>query len=500
MMKEQLQIIGSNCEIIKPPPCGIVIFGATGHLAYNKLFPSLFGLFKKGIIKNNFFIMGAGRTEYDDSSFRKRIESSIKLKFNDVQDKIIGDFCINIYYMKIGYDDKASYQKIKERVAELSECYQTGGNIIYNLSTPPFLFENISTMLIKNGLIKRNNNKDYFERLMFEKPFGYDLDSCKKLNNIILKDLNDEQIFRIDHYLGKSTVQNILVFRFANTIFHKLWNNKNVEYIYIKFKETEGVEERIDYFNTTGLIRDIFQNHILQLLALITMEKPKDFTAKNIQKEKLKIFKNIKPFNDKNLDKQILLGQYKGYRQYKEWLEKSCTETFFLTKLVINNKNWFNVPVYIMAGKKLDCNESSITVVFKRKKDCILCSTDDYMNKNVITFKIKPEQGVSIKFLGKVPGARLCTQALKMDFNYKDLAGSDIIEDYESVILECLYGDHTIFWDKEGVEYSWKILEPLLNSLKKCSIEEKNQMLKFYEPGSEGPVAMKDFIKEQGWF
>ncbi len=489
------KILVNNCEILRPEPFGFIIFGASGNLTYNKLIPSLFGLFKKGIIKNNFFIIGVGRTTYDDSSFRVRVENSIKNRFKDLRDKIIEDFCANTYYIKGKYEDIYTYNEIKERINELSLCYKTKGNIIYNVATPPILFEPIVIKLVESGLLGKNVNKNFFQRIMIEKPFGYDLKSAKKLNNIILKKIDDEQVFRIDHYLGKSTVQNILVFRFANTIFYDLWNNKNIECIQIKFKETSGVEERIEYFDSTGLIRDVFQNHILQLISLVTMEHPKRFTANYIQKEKNNIFKNIKPFNGLKLKEQIILGQYDGYRQYKKGLEKSCTETFFATRLFINNKRWNNVPVYIIAGKKMDCDESSIKVIFKRKINFLLKDEQNF-NKNAITFKIKPQQGITLDFLGKVPGAKLCTQSFKMDFNYKSLFGEDMIDDYESVILECLYGDHTIFWDKKGVEYSWRILEPLLNKLKKCSLEEKDKMIKFYRPGSYGPEELKYFIKD----
>ncbi|MCX8093200.1 MAG: glucose-6-phosphate dehydrogenase [Candidatus Goldbacteria bacterium] len=499
-MKNNLSITDYyRCEILKPPSFGIVVFGASGHLAYNKLFPSLFGLYKKGIIKNNFFIVGTGRSNYDDSSFRNRIENSIKSKFPNVEDRLIGDFCINVYYINGNYEDTYYYENIKGRLKQLTECYKTGGNIIYHLATPPFLFETIIYKLIKSSLITKDKDKNYFERLMVEKPFGLDFESCKELNKVILRNLNDNQIFRIDHYLGKSTVQNILVFKFANTLFHDLWNKKNIEYVFIKFKEREGVEERQEYFDNTGLLRDIFQNHILQLVALIAMEKPESFSAENIQKQKNKIFKSIAPFEKNVINKNILLGQYNGYRQRSKEFEKSCIETFFFTRLFINNRNWKNVPFYILAGKKMDVDETSITVVFKREKKCLLCEGDNLNNKNAITFKIKPSQGVSIRFVGKVPGAKLCTGSFNMEFNYKDVFGNEMIEDYESVILECLYGDHTIFWDKEGVEYSWKILQPLLEKLNNCPLEEKNKTLKIYEPGSEGPIEIINFIKDNGW-
>lgn len=479
-------------------PFGFVVFGASGDLSYNKLIPSLFGLFKKGIIKNDFFVLGVGRTTYDDSDFRKRAEQSIKSKFTGVQDKIIGDFCMNVYYIRSEYGDSAAYGEIKKRIDQLSLCYKTLGNIIYNLATPPLLFEIISSKLAENGLIEKGKNRDSFQRLMIEKPFGYDLESAEKLNKIILNGIDDEQVFRVDHYLGKNTVQNILVFRFANTLFRDLWSGKYIDNIQIKFKEMQGVETRIEYFDSAGLLRDVFQNHILQLIALIAMEKPATFSAKDIRMEKLKVFKAIRPFDEKKLKEQIILGQYKGYRRQKTPTENSCTETLFTTKLFIDNKVWENVPIYVMAGKKMDRDESKITVVFRKNYGCLFCDENDREYNNTITFKIKPEQGVGLKFVAKVPGAKLCVNPFYMNFSYRDTFGEDVADDYESVILECIYGDHTIFWDKEAVELSWAVLDPLIGRLKMCSTEEKNNLINLYEPGSEGPSQINDFINKDG--
>ncbi len=487
-----------NCTFSRTPSFGIVIFGASGDLAYNKLFPSLFGLFKKGILDNRFFILGVGRTEYDDSSFRKRVESSIKSKFNDADYKLIGDFCINSYYIKGAYDDVNLYKEIKQRMESLFNCYKIPENIIYNLAVPPILFETIFTELIHTSLLKRQQNEETFQRLMIEKPFGVDFESAVRLNNIILKHINDSQVFRIDHYLGKDTVQNILVFRFANSIFDELFNYKYIDHVQIKFEETKGIENRGAYFDKIGMIRDVFQNHILQLIALVAMERPGAFDTQEIKKQKLNLFKSILlPLDVRDTFHNIILGQYEGYRQEKNVSPDSCTETFFATKVFIDNNRWRGVPFYILAGKKLDEDESKITIVFKKNKKCIFCMQEHETNNNALIFKIKPKQGVSLKFLAKAPGGKMCISPFFMDFNYQDLFKNEIAEDYESIILECINGDSIIFWDKDCVEVAWAILSPLINKLQNCTIEEKDSHLHIYSPKSKGPKEFYEFFKNE---
>jgi len=500
------------CEIPRAVPVGMVIFGASGDLTYKKLIPSLFGLYKKGSITKNFFILGVARTDYDDSSFRKRVEQSINQFFNNENTKLIHDFCLNCYYIKGDYENDATYITIYQRIIELALCYKTQGNIIYNLAVPPSLFSVIVKKLGENKLIEKGKNKEPFQRLLIEKPFGLDFQSADELNKIILKYADDEQIFRIDHYLGKSTVQNILVFRFANPIFERVWNRDCIDSIQIKFAETEGVENRGGYFEQTGLLRDVFQNHILQLIALIAIEKPEIFKAEKIQEQKIKLFKSLKPLKEKILNEYLVRGQYKeaeingqkviGYREEKDVNKKSCVETFFVMKLFIDNNRWKNVPFYIMAGKRLNITETKINVVFKKNLKCIFCDKNNETQKNLITFNIKPEQGVSLRFVAKVPGAKMCVAPLYMKFNYKDIFGYEIIDDYESVILDCILGDQTIFWKKEAIDLAWKFLDPVLKKWNSCSLEEKNKFLHFYPALSSGPQSAFEFIRKDGreWF
>lgn len=286
-----------SCDTFNPMPFGFIIFGASGNLSNKKLLPSLFGLFKKNIIKNDFFILGIGRSKFNNHSFRKNFKDNIQSIFPHYDKKIINEFLKHIYYLTGNYENDVLYINLKKTIKTLKKKHNNLNNIVFNLATPPFLFEKIFIKLIQNQLLKRKNDSNNFERIMIEKPFGYDLTSAKQLNKIILKCINESQVFRVDHYLGKSTVQNILIFRFENSIFRNLWNNKYIDNVQIKFKEKEGIESRIDYFEPTGLIRDIFQNHILQLITLIAMDRPEKFTKEYICSEKIKILKKIIPFN-----------------------------------------------------------------------------------------------------------------------------------------------------------------------------------------------------------
>ncbi len=339
-------------------------------------------------------------------------------------------------------------------------------------------------------------------------PLEEDLESAVELNHQMLKYLTDDQIYRIDHYLGKNTVQNILVFRFANMIFEPVWNRESIDHVQITLAEDIGIENRAGYFEKAGLLRDMLQNHMMQLLAIIAMEQPFSMDAADIMDEKFKVFKAIEPFKPDKLNETIIRGQYtagqiagnsvSAYRDENGVDKNSCTETFFSAKFFINNKRWKGVPFYLRSGKRLPKKTTIINIVFKEVPDCLFCKLGILHQPNILTFNIQPEQGVSLKFTAKVPGSKMCLSALDMEFDYKSVFGADTGGDYETIIQECMLGDQTLFWRKDGIEESWKLLTPVLKAWEECPLDEKSRIMHFYPAGSWGPSEADDFIKKDG--
>ncbi len=498
------------CEPSAGEPCGYVVFGASGDLSRRKLLPAVFALFRAQKVRDRFFIVGFARTPMTDNEFRVKVRESIQHAYGEIPQSEIEDFSMRCFYVTGAYDKDDGYITLHEKTAELNKKFATDGNLVFHIATPPALYAVIISFLGKNGLIIKHRNENPFHRVIVEKPFGHDLESAVKLNTELLEYLADEQIYRIDHYLGKETVQNILMFRFANQIFEPAWNRNYIDHVQITVAEQLGVEHRAGYFEQAGLLRDMFQNHMLQLAALVGMEPPVDASAESVRDEKVKFMKSIRQFDLERLEAQLIKGQYDAgesagkklmaYRKEKGVAPTSCTETYFAMKLFVDNWRWKDVPFYLQAGKRLEQKLTRIAVVFKKVPHSMFTGNlkDLDPSPNVLVFEIQPRQGTSLLFQAKVPGAKMCLAPLKMELDYRDVFGTKMDGDYANLILDCMRGDQTLYWRKDGVETSWKLLTPVLKKWQAECRQANDSTLQRYGAGGWGPAAGKQLIEQDG--
>lgn len=498
------------CEIVTGGPCGYVVFGASGDLTHRKLLPAVFSLFRNKRVPEEFFVVGFARSTMDDTAFKLKVKDSLYQAYGNIPESEVEHFATRCFYVAGGYDVDDGYRQLRRAVEALAQRYNTGGNLVFHLATPPSLYEPIVVGLARNELISRHQTQTPYHRVIFEKPFGRDIESAASLNANIMEHLSEDQIYRIDHYLGKETVQNILMFRFANRLFEPVWNSQHIDHVQITVAEELGVEHRAGYFEQTGLLRDMFQNHMLQLAALVGMEPPVDFSADSVRDEKVKFMKSVRPFDLKTLAEQLVRGQYetgenggqplKAYRDEEGVAATSCTETYFAMKLLVDNWRWSGVPFYLRAGKRLARKQTKIAVVFKQVPHCMFDrqSLNVTPKPNVLLFDIHPHQGISLLFQAKIPGAKICLTPLNMTFDYREIFGPRMDEDYSTLILDCMLGDQTLYWRKDGVQVSWELLTPVLRKWEECCQVEKNNMLELYAAGSWGPPGGSSLIEKDG--
>ncbi len=501
---------GGSCEIVTGGPCGYVVFGASGDLTHRKLMPAVFSLFRAKKIPEQFFVVGFARSVMADSEFRLRVIDSLRQAYGDISKTEIENFVMRCFYVAGGYDQDDGYRKLNEKIEELGRRFGTEGNLVFHIATPPSLYATIVSFLGKNGVVTRHQNEKPFHRVIVEKPFGQDLQSAVNLNKDLLEHLADEQIYRIDHYLGKETVQNILMFRFANQIFEPAWNRQYIDHVQITVAEQLGVEHRAGYFEKAGLLRDMLQNHMLQLAALVGMEPPVDSSAESVRDEKVKFMKSIRPFDIENLEAQLIRAQYcegeasgkklAAYREEKGVSATSCTETYFAMKLFVDNWRWKDVPFYLQAGKRLPTKLTRISVIFKKVPHSMFTGHSKDLDPvpNILVFEIQPRQGTSLLLQAKVPGGKMCLASLKMELDYRDVFGTKMDEDYSTLILDCMLGDQTLYWRKDGVETSWRLLSPVLKLWQAECRQAKESSLKKYAAGSWGPAAGIRLIEQDG--
>jgi glucose-6-phosphate 1-dehydrogenase len=478
-----------------------VIFGASGDLNKRKLVPSLYALFVQGLLPEKFAVLGVSRTPFTDEAHRAAMKADI-YKYKEVEDASqIDAFLQKIYYVAVQVNDASAYPAFKQQLEALREKEQIGGNTVFYLSTPPTSYGIIPKHLASVGL---NKQKDGWKRLIIEKPFGYDLESALALKDILLKDWKEEQLYRIDHYLGKETVQNLLVTRFSNGIFEPLWNRNYIHRVEITAAESIGVEQRGGYYETAGALRDMVQNHLLQVAAITAMEPPSSLEPIAIRNEVLKVFQSLRPIQKADVKTQAIRGQYvtstirgekvPGYREEEGVSPTSGTETYAALKFYIDNWRWGGVPFYIRTGKRLPTRVTEVVVHFKPTPHFLFSTGEGANACNQLVIRIQPDEGILMKFGMKTPGAGFDVQRVNMDFHYSDLTNQRIPSAYERLLYDSMKGDATLFARTEEVIAAWKFLSPVLEAW----TNDKTVPLHGYPAGSWGPEMADDLIDGEG--
>ncbi len=474
----------------------IVIFGASGDLTYRKLIPALYNLYKIGRLSENFSVLGVARTELSDESFREKMRAAL-IKSEQTTDESLDNFCSHLYYQALNTSDANDYGKLIPRLDDLHDKYQTCGNTLYYLSTPPSLYGVIPECLASQGL----TTEEYgWKRIIVEKPFGYDVKTARALDVQIHRFFEEHQIYRIDHYLGKETVQNLLVLRFSNGLFEPLWNRNFIDYVEITGAEEIGVEQRGGYYDGSGAMRDMFQNHLLQVLAMVAMEPPAIINADSMRDEVAKVLHCLHPLNSEALQNDLVLGQYtrsnvdgeelKGYLEETGVPADSNTETYMALRCEIDNWRWAGVPFYVRTGKRLPTRVTEVVIHFKTTPHPVF-SVNAPENKLII--RIQPDEGISMRFGLKKPGAGFEAKEVSMDFRYSDLSSaSNLLSAYERLLLDAMKGDATLFARTDAVHACWKFVQPILD------YKASGGRVYEYESGSWGPKEADKLIAKSG--
>ncbi len=477
-------------------PCSIVIFGATGDLTTRKLGPSLYNLYLIGGFPASFVVLGSARSEMSDEQFRDRLKEGIA----DTDLSRWDDFASHLYYHRIDLRSVDSFKELFSTLKKIEGEHNTEANRIFYLAIPPSAYGSVAGMLGKVGLSKERADGNGWSRIVVEKPFGSDLKSAQKLNRELHEYFDERQIFRIDHYLAKETVQNVLMFRFANTIFEPLWNRMFIDRVHINALESIGVEKRAGYYEESGVLRDMFQNHMMQLLAVTAMEPPALFEADQVRDEHVKVFRSLRPLPAANPSKDLILGQYgpgtiegrqvPGYREESDVNPDSLTPTYAMMQVFVDNWRWQDVPFYLTSGKRLAKKLTDIVIHFKKVPHLLFQNVfNEAITANLLTLAIQPEERINITFETKNPGAQVCLRSVTMDFNYKESYTGPVLDAYEKALIDCMQGDQMLFWRQDAVELCWAFYDPVLEECEGC--EDLADRVLPYEAGSWGPDAAK---------
>ena len=473
----------------------IVIFGASGDLTHRKLIPALYNLYKIGRLSENFSVLGVARSELNDETFREKMREAL-IHNEETTPETLDAFCSHLYYQAVNTSNAQDYGKLVPRLDDLHDKYKTCGNTLYYMSTPPSLYGVIPECLAAHGL----NTEEYgWKRIIVEKPFGYDEKTAQALDVQIHRFFEEHQIYRIDHYLGKETVQNLLVLRFSNGWFEPLWNRNFIDYVEITGAESIGVEERGGYYDGSGAMRDMFQNHLLQVLAMVAMEPPAIINANSMRDEVEKVMHSLRPLTAEDMEHNLVLGQYtaaeingkmeKGYLEEKGVPADSRTETYIALRCEIENWRWAGVPFYVRTGKRLPARVTEIVIHFKTTPHPVFSQNAP---ENKLIIRIQPDEAISMRFGLKKPGAGFEAKEVSMDFRYADLAGAQVLTAYERLLLDAMKGDATLFARTDAVHAAWKFVQPILD------YKANGGRIHEYEAGTWGPVAADKLIAKQG--
>src|SRR5215208_3404085 len=468
-------------------PVSIVIFGASGDLTQRKLVPSLFNLCRKDRLPGQFRVIGYGNTAFTDEQFRAHLKKGMEeFASYEYTEEEWNRFAENLAYQQGRYTDLADFKKLGNF---LKDWENGSGNRIYYMATPPGVFPNIIDLL---GLTDQLGEQSGWRRVVIEKPFGTDLASARSLNEQIHKALNERQIYRIDHYLGKETVQNILVSRFANTIFEPLWNRNYIDHVEITVAEQVGVEHRGRFYDQVGVLRDMFQNHLLQLVSLVAMEPPVSFDASALRNEKVKVLSAIQPMMEEDVPRRTVRAQYEGYREEEGVNPQSTTATYAAVRLQVDNWRWQGVPFYLRSGKCLEEKLSQITIEFKEPPHLLFPKAKERLTPNMLVLYLQPDEGMHLRFEAKVPDTVSQMRSVDMEFHYADSFGKTAIpESYERLLLDTITGDASLFTRADEVETAWGIIDPILRAWADPS---GKQPLAFYEQNSWGPSEADELL------
>lgn len=488
-------------------PCILVIFGATGDLTARKLIPAIYNLAREGLLPSHFACVGFARREKSHEQFRKEMLDAVN-KFSrtkPVDEAIWKNFSEQLFYHISNFDEDAGYDALNHFLEEIDAKIGTKGNRVFYLSTQPSFFPEVVEKLYKHRLIyDANTVHDKWSKVIIEKPFGHDLNSALALQEQITKYLNENQIYRIDHYLGKETVQNLLVFRFSNPIFEAMWNNRYIDHVQITVGEEIGIGTRGRFWEEAGMLRDIVQNHMMQLLSLVAMEPPSSMKADAIRDEKVKVMEAVRPFPLDQIDKYAIRGQYgpgyidgaevRGYRQEENVSPTSSVETYVALQLFIDNWRWTGVPFYLRAGKRLPKRATEIAIAFKEAPGFLFDSNGSKISPNILVIRIQPDEGISLKMNCKVPGLNSPIQPVKMDFRYGSFFGTSPPEAYERLICDCIAGDSTLFARVDEVLASWRLITPILEQWQSTPAKDFPN----YPAGTWGPVEADRMLARAG--
>lgn len=487
-------------------PCTVVIFGASGDLTARKLIPALYHLYGEKALSTPFKVIGFARREKTDEQWRMELRAALEQfsRTKPVDDGIWDGFSQQLHYCQGDFSDPEAYKKLARDLDRFGD-EKLRHNLLFYLATSPSQFAEVVEHLYGAELLHREEPGRHWQRIVVEKPFGHDLKSAEQLNSDLTRYAHEKQVFRIDHYLGKETVQNILMFRFSNAIFEELWNRRSIDHVQITVSEKMGVGSRGGYYEEAGAIRDMVQNHLLQVLSLVAMEPPVSLDAEPIRDEKVKLLKSIRPITPADVHRQVVRGQYfagvvdgqlrPGYRQEVKVQGDSNVETYVALKLWIDNWRWSGVPFYLRTGKSLPFSASEVRVQFRNTPNVLFAAQcGQKLDANAITLRLQPNEGISLRFNGKVPGTSVQVRPVRMHFSYDSEFGAYTPEAYERLLLEALSGDATLFIRRDEVETAWQIVD----SIRKGWGDKPLTNREFYSAGTWGPVAAEDLLAQAG--